>query len=124
MALPKTEEKQMTIYTCKYCRKYYKRKKAAEWHQYHCSSNPRNNHICFHDCEHLKYTKADHETEGHGIYSETTVSPATFYCKKHNKYMYSYIAERKKIIESYGEDLGERMPLRCGEHQYQGMLLI
>lgn len=112
MKLPITEEKKMMIYTCKYCRKYYKRKKAAEWHQHHCSKNPRNLHACFNGCEHLEYTKASYEREGCNDYSFICY-PATFHCKKHNKNMYSYLAERKKLFESYGEDLGERMPLEC-----------
>lgn len=95
----------ITIYTCQYCRKYYKRKYHGEWHEKHCSKNPANNHKCFQFCKYLEKGYENIEYRRDGTEHATGV---TFTCTKTGDSLWSYIAERRRISCD-----GSRMPLEC-----------
>jgi hypothetical protein len=103
-------EKTMTVYICEHCRKLYQIKRFIEPHEKFCKKNPANKHKCFELCKYLKRTKDYDEWEHGGI--EYTV----FTCEKTGKEMYSFIAERKGLIDK-GYISGERMPLECEGYQ-------
>ena len=92
------------VYTCEFCRRYFKSRYHAERHEKYCKKNPRNNHACFRFCRHLvkdEYgTDDDYSTTGH----------TCFICEKTGKELHSFIAERR------GMDIAtetELMPNEC-----------
>jgi len=91
---------------CDHCSKYYIRKDHALRHEKYCGKNPNNKHKCFEFCPYLK--KEKEIDSGPYIDREYTV----FICKKTGNYMWSYIAERRKI-----ECDGIRMPLECKHYE-------
>jgi hypothetical protein len=94
------------IHTCEFCRKYYKRKNAAEWHELHCRENPKNKHKCFEFCKHLKKTDWIEPTE----YGGDQKVGVEFTCGITGKQLHSYVAERRKLSLV---DWTTRMPLEC-----------
>ncbi len=104
--------KEMKIYTCPFCRKYYKRKIYADDHIIYCGKNPKNMHICF-SCDHLEYDK-------------NKSIEFRFFCKKKNRKFYTYIAERNGITMSPNFDEGGdmfRMPLNCKEFRLDSIFI-
>ena len=100
-------EKVITAYFCEHCNKLYQRKNACVKHEKYCRKNPANMHKCW-SCDHLEYTKAE--------YDEYGVTPASFFCKKRDVEMWSYIAERRNIQH----EAEERMPLECDDFEMEG----
>lgn len=103
------EIKNVPTYHCGYCSKYYIRKYHAGRHEKFCKHNPQNKHACFELCEHLEMST---NTETRGLRFKE------FRCKKLNKMLYSFKAEKsaiKHFSETYAENgiLIERMPLDC-----------
>lgn len=104
----KTENR--TVYFCEFCRKYYIHKGHGKRHEKYCKENPANKHKCFEFCRYLKRSVERLEGE-YGFCGHETI----FTCTKHNKEMYSYIAERRDILGYINYD--ERMPLNCAEFE-------
>jgi len=77
------------VYTCEFCRKYYKSKYHAMHHEKYCKKNPRNQHSCFKFCKHLIKDRyeydGDYQTKGY----------VRFICDKTDTEMHSFIAERR-----------------------------
>ncbi len=100
----------MVIYTCEFCGKYYKTK-YCKFHETYCKQNPNNKHKCFEFCNHLERIKEailDYNGE-----RTTGFFPTSFWCRKKNTYLYSYIAEKNKH-----PDLNDcnKMPLECRDY--------
>lgn len=96
------------VYVCDHCRKLYKRKSAATYHEKWCTRNPDNWAACF-TCQHLK---VDREEYDGGFHDRLSVK--TFTCTKLDKELHSFKAE--KISHAC---LGhtERMPKTCPDFQ-------
>lgn len=113
--------KEITLYTCEFCRKNYLVKSAGEKHEKYCLKNPFNNHKCFQHCTHLikgneQYTTLD--THAYDCDRDYEVNRVTFQCALTGKFMYSVIAERLNIVPTFNDfdAVGrtyERMPLEC-----------
>lgn len=96
----------ITRYRCEHCNKEYKVKHATEWHEQHCRLNPNNKHKCFEFCSLLERTSEQIDEVTHSI---------IFRCNATGKEMYSYIAERKKLVKYHPD--AERMPLECDKYK-------
>jgi hypothetical protein len=98
--------KEVKAYKCDYCRKVSLNK--LTYHERFCRNNPNNKHVCY-DCKHLEVSRESIITgfeEGYSI--------KTFNCKKYNKSMFTYKAERRKLnIEKL-----ERMPVECIHYEF------
>lgn len=99
-----------TVYKCGHCRRHYLVKHACEKHEKYCPKNPANWHACS-TCPHLEKDKEDVGDE----YSSRSYTQTTFRCVIQDKYMHSYVAERKGH-SCIGDT--ERMPLEgeCLDH--------
>lgn len=101
-----------TAYKCEHCSKFYLQKRWIERHEKFCHKNPNNQHKCFQFCKHLeKITHSIDDSErSSGTYTE-------FRCKKLDKYLYSFKAEKHTnpfLMERL--DGCERMPLECSDY--------
>lgn len=101
-----------TLYRCEYCNKHRLTKAAAIRHELFCRHNPANKHKCF-GCEHLVVTQEAAAIGGAGELQHA--GRQSFTCAKLGKDMYTYVAERRKIVEKLGEV--ERMPLDCASYE-------
>lgn len=108
-------KKNVTLYICEHCRKAYQSDRYIERHEKYCKKNPANDHKCFQMCKHLKRSRDYDEHEYGGV--EYTV----FICEKTGEEMYSYIAEKKRLVEK-GYINGDRMPLECKHYDAIWML--
>lgn len=114
----------VTLYICDHCRKKYQRQDACKKHEQFCSMNPNNQHKCFQHCKHLIKAKEEFDVQYHYDGSEYYSKRTSFKCELLNKWMYSYIAERRDIVPLYNEledDEREytRMPLECDKYEYE-----
>lgn len=117
------KESQKTVYKCDHCGKNYLVKRFALRHESFCKKKPENMHKCFEYCEHLikgieSYTTSD-------TYPETPVNRVTFQCAKTGNFMYSFMAEKLKIVPTYNDydAVGRtysRMPLECDLYKDSG----
>lgn len=103
-----------TLYRCDYCMKHRLTKAAAVRHELFCRYNPNNRHKCF-DCEHLVRTDAAAAIGADGELKHE--GRQAFTCAKFGHDMYTYVAERRKIVEKLGDVI--RMPLECSGHEYE-----
>ena len=101
-----------TVYQCDHCTTKRFTKAAALRHEQYCKKNPHNQHACF-DCKHLVRTTEEAAVgeDGKLITSKRTV----FHCGRFDKDLYSYVAERKNILQHVGD--AERMPTTCRGHE-------
>ena len=88
--------KEVQAYKCDHCGKLYKVRGTCIRHEKYCRNAPNNQHICIW-CSSLE--KNDNAEEG-----------KIFYCKKLDKYLHSYVAERRNLK---CVAITERMPLTC-----------
>jgi len=97
------------MYFCEYCRKHYIHPGHAKRHEKFCKKNPNNKHKCFW-CKHLLYEKGywDCYDGDMGVFCQ-----GVFTCKKTEKEMFSYKAEKSQYIALDGE----RMPLECEDFE-------
>jgi hypothetical protein len=102
--------KNVTVYKCEHCGKKLFRKHAMEKHEKFCYRNPANRHICFEGCEYLKREDIKDECGGGPVYRRVG-----FTCTKLKKPLYSYVAEKRGLLERFPDDFDdcERMPLEC-----------
>lgn len=100
--------KEVKAFKCDYCGKLYRNKLVLK-HEAGCKQNPNNKHDCFEFCKYLVVGRESVDEESYR---------RTFFCSKYNKYMYSYIAERRGygIIKNL-----ERMPIKCGGFEINGI---
>lgn len=85
------------VYRCPWCGKYYIRPQDATYHSTMCRKNPENIHPCFW-CEHLERRDAEVSFEwigGFGEYHEEIREVPSFYCTKHDQWLYTKLADRK-----------------------------
>ena len=79
-----------TIYECEFCRKYYKRKHFAIYHESVCNKNPENNRACY-GCVQLEknnasiYAGYDNYYTGEPIYEDKEF----FFCNKKKIFLYT-----------------------------------
>jgi hypothetical protein len=97
-----------TLYRCEYCTKHRLTRAAAQRHELFCRHNPSNKHKCF-GCEHLVVSQQAAAVGAEGQLQHA--GRQSFTCAKFGKDMYTYVAERRNIVEKLGEV--ERMPLTC-----------
>jgi hypothetical protein len=97
-----------TIYRCEHCSKYRLTKAAAIRHELFCRHNPNNQHRCF-GCQFLSVEREMIGVRADG--SPLVTAYQSFTCAKTGQDMYSYVAERRKMLEKLGAV--ERMPLAC-----------
>lgn len=101
-----------TLYRCEYCTKHRLTKAAAQRHELFCRYNPANRHKCF-SCEHLVVV-----SQAAAVGQEGQLQHAgrqSFTCAKLGVDMYTYVAERRKIVDKLGEV--SRMPLTCLDYE-------
>lgn len=101
-----------TLFRCDYCTKHRLTKAAAQRHEQFCRHNPNNKHKCF-GCEHLVVT-----SQAAAVGPEGQLHHAgrqSFTCAKLGLEMYTYVAERRDIVDRLGAV--ERMPLRCDHYE-------
>ena len=117
----------INLYVCEHCKKRYLKKHACEIHEILCYSNPENFRACSH-CIHLEETTIDYEKdiircgENLGVIFDTETRKAkTFHCKKLDKLMYPFKAEKKGLIEMYPETFEnqEQMPKTCDQFKHE-----
>lgn len=101
-----------TLYRCEYCTKHRLTKAAAIRHELFCRHNPANKHKCFH-CEHLVRTDAAAAVGADGELRHE--GRQAFTCARFGHDMYTYVAERRKIVEKLGDVV--RMPLECSGYE-------
>lgn len=86
------------VYRCPWCGKPYLRQHDVKYHiDMKCHLNPANIHPCFW-CKHLEKKDADVSFQGIGCfgeYHEEIRKVPSFYCKKHDQWLYTKLAERK-----------------------------
>lgn len=97
-----------TIYRCEFCSKYRLTRAAAVRHELFCRHNPNNQHRCF-GCQFLSVENkiVGIDKEGAPLLS----GHQHFTCAKTGQDMYTYIAERRRMLDKLGNV--ERMPLTC-----------
>ena len=101
-----------TIYRCDHCSKHRLTKQAAARHELFCRHNPENKHKCF-GCEHLVHTEAAAAISPTGQIQ--FAGRQSFTCAKKGVDMYTYVAERRNIVEKLGNV--ERMPIECDDYE-------
>lgn len=102
-----------TIYRCEHCSKYRLTKAAAARHELFCRHNPANRHRCF-GCQFLVVERVAAGIGRNGELVEK--GHQHFTCAKTAQDMYSYVAERRKMLEKLGPDV-VRMPTECGMYE-------
>lgn len=102
-----------TVYRCEHCNRGMFRAGAMSRHEKWCDKNPKNQHKCFDYCKHLEI-KVNYE---HDEYGSCIGRNTHMLCTKQNLFMYSYKLEKLYLPKEEFEGL-ERMPLRCGLHEY------
>lgn len=92
------------VYFCDYCPKKRFTKKGMESHEKFCKNNPNNGHDCFF-CPHLKKIEP----------KENGFRGTQFSCKLLNKKLYSYVAEKRKLLTKHPSSFTDavRMPTIC-----------
>lgn len=102
-----------TIYRCDFCTTHRLSAKAAQHHERYCRSNPANKHACF-GCEFLV---VDRQVVGVAEDGNPLVERyQSFTCAKRQLSMYSYVAERRGLVEKLGPEV-VRMPLQCSDYE-------
>ena len=97
-----------TLYKCDHCNKHRLTKAAAARHELFCRHNPNNQHRCF-GCQFLSVEREIVGVRANG--EPLACAYQTFTCAKTGQDMYSYVAERRKMLAKLGDV--ERMPLAC-----------
>lgn len=87
--------KEVQAYKCEHCGKLYKVRGTCIRHEKYCRNAPENQHACIW-CSSLEKSEEDGVT--------------IFHCKKLNKNLHSYVAERRNLK---CVAITERMPLTC-----------
>jgi len=117
----------VTVYQCEFCKRKMFVKHAMEKHEKWCYSNPENFRACS-GCKHLEEVTVEYSysvpTIGDHlgvIFDGSTVERKTtgFHCKKLDKQLYPFKAEKKGLIEKYPESFEDKepMPKTC-EHYF------
>ena len=101
-----------TLYRCDFCTKHRLTKAAATRHELFCRHNPDNKHKCF-SCEHLVRTDAAGAIGPDG--KMQYAGRQSFTCAKFGNDMYTYVAERRNIVEKLGDV--SRMPNECDGYE-------
>jgi|GEM_PF-2293211 hypothetical protein len=96
-------------YQCVFCGRKMFGAGAMSYHEKWCRENPKNKHICFAFCKHLKRSEKYVWSDWH----EEEIFKTEFTCKITKQKMYSY--KREKMYSQYITPDMIRMPLTC-EH--------
>lgn len=111
------------VYRCPWCGKPYLRQQDVKYHiDMKCHLNPAYIHPCFW-CKHLE--KADYEqvfffNRPWGEEEEVRNVPS-FYCKKHDTWMYSALAAKHKHpLAASNDGSHEQMPNDCKDFYWPG----
>lgn len=95
----------ITLYSCDFCGKKYRRKHDCLRHETKCSKNPKNKHKCFY-CVSLEKREC---SEPCYDYSKYYFNYHSFFCTKKDVELYSYkLTDRLKPFIG-----GELMPNEC-----------
>jgi len=97
----------VTVFQCEFCGKKQYRKNDMSLHEKWCKKNPKNDHKCFQHCVHLIKSREEIDCD-----REWPSTRCTFQCNVTKKFLYSSIAERRKIVPLLDKSV-ERMPLEC-----------
>lgn len=101
-----------TLFCCDFCAKHRLTKSAMQRHELFCRHNPANKHRCF-GCEFLVVEKEPVGIDEAGNLQRS--GHQTFACAKRRCNMYSYVAERRKMLHKLGDV--QRMPLQCADYE-------
>lgn len=110
------ELKNKTLYECEFCKKKYQVSNACQKHELYCPRNPNNNHVCFLGCAYLVSEKKDII----GWDEHVIGKKRSFTCSKKNVALYSYVAERRNLVQTVKEEENLnviRMPLNCEDYK-------
>ena len=111
------------VYHCPWCGKPYLRKQDVMYHiDFKCRKNPEHVHPCFW-CDHLEKKDARVQFEGirgFGEYYEEFHDVPSFYCKKHDQWMYSRLAcKHDHPCSNDGDHIP--MPSECDDFSRDGV---
>lgn len=95
------KKQQGTIYECEYCGKKHHHGPSLSRHEKFCPSMPENQQLCISYCKHLQKSSYNGET--------------SFNCACTGKSLYSYVAEKKGLVDILKriDPEIERMPTEC-----------
>lgn len=103
----------VVLWQCEHCKKKYQHRGHGQWHETHCKLNPNNKHKCFENCKFLEAIKQVASADDHG---NNGVYVKGFHCTKKDVSLYSYVAERKRLLR-HKDFVGElRMPTECEDY--------
>lgn len=109
----------VTIYQCEFCKRKMFVKSAMQKHETFCYSNPANFRACS-GCIHLEEVEVEYSYsvpslgENLGVvFDGDTVTKKTtgFHCKKLNKHLYPFKAEKMGLINKYPESFEDKEPM-------------
>lgn len=105
------------VYQCEFCKRKMFRKHSMERHEKWCDHNPDNFRKC-HWCSHLETISVEYYITVYSPYGdldETRKETTGFRCKKLDKMLYPFKAEKKGLPDKYPEtfDGQEPMPKEC-----------
>lgn len=99
------------IYTCEFCRKYYKMQHFAKLHETRCHKNPANDRKCFH-CSNLELVEVDYHFDTY--HGEDVRKLKVYYCEKIDTYLYPPTVEHKGGTDfDFGDKCNEPMKKEC-----------
>ena len=109
----------VSVYSCEFCKRKMFVKHAMVKHEHLCNSNPENLRACV-GCQYLENTTVEYYIavrDTSGDLDEVRKETNGFRCKKLEKMLYPFKAEKKGLIEKYPETFEgqEPMPKTC-EH--------
>lgn len=106
--------KDVTVYICDHCKKKLFRKHAMVNHELLCDKNPINKKACF-GCIYLDTEEIEVQTGSDYDGEPNYRTSGCFNCKKLEKLMYSWNAEKRGLPNAYPEDFEEQknMPNEC-----------
>lgn len=103
------------VYYCDHCTKHGLHKGHLQRHEKYCGHNPNNLHACF-TCKHLEQVEVDVPIPYQVDWDMPTHKIITrFRCKVLDKFLHSYVAERKRLPERFPDSFSdsELMPKDC-----------
>lgn len=108
----------VTVYVCEYCKKKLFREHAMVNHESTCDKNPLNHKACF-GCVHLDNDEVEYYVGYHYDGDPIEKTSGCFKCKKFDKLMFTWNAEKLKLPEKYPETFEDqkRMPNSCRHFQ-------
>lgn len=104
-------------YVCEHCKRKMFRKGDMTRHEKSCKSNPDNQDACIY-CLHCVKKEVTYTGYHDGLGFETQLKSHAFKCKKLDKLMYPFKAEKyaKKYPKSFESQ--ERMPTQCNDFRF------